>query len=107
MYLTNRLVHPEGSLPDITMMNLNAESEMLDKEEKQVDIYAQQKSHDQDSGDEWEKEDNKGGGEGGGDTEEEEPETEESEEEEETTTGIHHILCFCQSTMDLTLDFFI
>ncbi|XP_040209885.1 piezo-type mechanosensitive ion channel component 2 isoform X2 [Rana temporaria] len=81
-----RLVHPEGSLPDITMMNLNTESEMLDKEEKQVDIYAQQKTHDQDSGDEWEKEDNKGRGEGGGDTEEEEPETEESEEEEETTT---------------------
>lgn len=86
MCLTYRLVHPEGSLPDITMMNLTTESEMLDKEEKQIDIYAQQKAQDQDSGDEWEKGDDKGGG----DTEEEE--TEESEEEEETTTGRPHFI---------------
>ncbi|XP_072008358.1 piezo-type mechanosensitive ion channel component 2 isoform X9 [Engystomops pustulosus] len=75
-----RLVHPEGSLPDITMMNLTTESEMLsEKEEKQLEMYGQQKG--QDSGDEWEKRDDKSGG--GTDNEEEE-EDEESEEEETT-----------------------
>ncbi|XP_069813891.1 piezo-type mechanosensitive ion channel component 2 isoform X8 [Dendropsophus ebraccatus] len=75
-----RLVHPEGSLPDITMMNLTAESEMLEgKEEKQIEVYGQLKCHDQDSGDEWEKGDDKGGG---GTDDEEEGEEEESEEEE-------------------------
>ncbi|XP_072267552.1 piezo-type mechanosensitive ion channel component 2 isoform X1 [Pyxicephalus adspersus] len=81
-----RLVHPEGSLPDITMMNLTTESEMIDKEEKQMEIYAQQKALDHNSEDEWEKRDEKRGREGGGDTDDEEPVTEESEEEEETTT---------------------
>ncbi|XP_072008355.1 piezo-type mechanosensitive ion channel component 2 isoform X6 [Engystomops pustulosus] len=78
--IINRLVHPEGSLPDITMMNLTTESEMLsEKEEKQLEMYGQQKG--QDSGDEWEKRDDKSGG--GTDNEEEE-EDEESEEEETT-----------------------
>nr|DBA24428.1 TPA: hypothetical protein GDO54_012080 [Pyxicephalus adspersus] len=84
--IINRLVHPEGSLPDITMMNLTTESEMIDKEEKQMEIYAQQKALDHNSEDEWEKRDEKRGREGGGDTDDEEPVTEESEEEEETTT---------------------
>ncbi|XP_066435636.1 piezo-type mechanosensitive ion channel component 2 isoform X4 [Eleutherodactylus coqui] len=74
-----RLVHPDGSLPDLTMMNLTTESEMLEeKAEKPMEVYGNQKV--QDSGDEWEKEDDKGGG--GTDDEEEEAEEEESEEEE-------------------------
>ncbi|XP_073535132.1 piezo-type mechanosensitive ion channel component 2 isoform X6 [Phyllobates terribilis] len=79
-----RLVHPEGSLPDITMMNLTTESEMLEeKEEKQLEVYGHQKDHDPDSGDEWEKGDDKGGG--GTDDEEEEEQEEEQSEEEETS----------------------
>ncbi|XP_044149386.1 piezo-type mechanosensitive ion channel component 2 isoform X4 [Bufo gargarizans] len=75
-----RLVHPDGSLPDITMMNLTTESEMLEeKNEKQLEVYGHQKG--QGSGDEWEKGDDKGGG-GTDEDEEEEAEEEESEEEE-------------------------
>ncbi|XP_018123370.1 piezo-type mechanosensitive ion channel component 2 isoform X7 [Xenopus laevis] len=74
-----RLVHPEGSLPDITMMNLTAESEML--EEKRLEIYDGKKTHDQDSDDDWDKGDSKESGHS-----DEEAEDEESEEEEETTT---------------------
>ncbi|KAM9308007.1 piezo-type mechanosensitive ion channel component 2 [Gastrophryne carolinensis] len=84
--IINRLVHPEGSLPDITMMNLTNESEMLNKQEKQIDIYTQQKAHDQDVDREWEKRDEKIDKGGGGDTDEEEAGEDESEEEEETTT---------------------
>ncbi|XP_018123369.1 piezo-type mechanosensitive ion channel component 2 isoform X4 [Xenopus laevis] len=77
--IINRLVHPEGSLPDITMMNLTAESEML--EEKRLEIYDGKKTHDQDSDDDWDKGDSKESGHS-----DEEAEDEESEEEEETTT---------------------
>lgn len=71
------------------MMNLTTESEMLEeKEEKQLEVYGQQKGHDHDSGDEWEKGDDKGGG--GTDDDEEEAEEEESEEEE--TSGIDIII---------------
>ncbi|XP_018079667.1 piezo-type mechanosensitive ion channel component 2 isoform X2 [Xenopus laevis] len=73
-----RLVHPEGSLPDITMMNLTTESEMLD--EKRLEIYDEKKTHDQDSDDEWDKGDSKEP-----DHSDEEAEDEESEEEETTT----------------------
>ncbi|XP_040288144.1 piezo-type mechanosensitive ion channel component 2 isoform X2 [Bufo bufo] len=77
-----RLVHPDGSLPDITMMNLTTESEMLEeKDEKQLEVYGHQKG--QGSGDEWEKGDDKGGG---GTDEEEEEEAEEEESEEEETS---------------------
>ncbi|KAM4028513.1 piezo-type mechanosensitive ion channel component 2 isoform 7-T7 [Anomaloglossus baeobatrachus] len=79
----NELVHPEGSLPDITMMNLNTESEMLEeKEQKHLEVYGNQKDHDQDSGDEWEKGEDKGRGGTDDEEEEEEPEEEQSEEEE-------------------------
>ncbi|XP_075126814.1 piezo-type mechanosensitive ion channel component 2 [Leptodactylus fuscus] len=76
-----RLVHPDGSLPDITMMNLTSESEMLEeKEEKQLEVYGHQKSQDPD---EWEKGEDKGGG--GTDEEDEEEADEEDSEEEETS----------------------
>ncbi|XP_077126303.1 piezo-type mechanosensitive ion channel component 2 isoform X5 [Ranitomeya variabilis] len=79
-----RLVHPEGSLADITMMNLTTEAEMLEeKEEKQLEVYGRQKDQDPDSEDEWEKGDDKGGG--GTDDEEEEEQEEEQSEEEETS----------------------
>ncbi|KAE8598336.1 hypothetical protein XENTR_v10016802 [Xenopus tropicalis] len=74
----NELVHPEGSLPDITMMNLTTESEML--EEKRLEIYDEKKTHDQDSDDEWDKGDSKEPGHS-----DDEAEDEESEEEETTT----------------------
>ncbi|KAM4689740.1 piezo-type mechanosensitive ion channel component 2 [Discoglossus pictus] len=69
----NELVHPDGSLPDITMMNLTAETDM------QLEVYDGEKGHDKDSDEEWEKGDDKERG----DTDEEmEAEEEESEEEE-------------------------
>ncbi|XP_053322004.1 piezo-type mechanosensitive ion channel component 2 [Spea bombifrons] len=78
----NELVHPEGSLADITMMNLTTESEMLaEKQEKQLEVYAGEKDHDQDSDDEW----GKGSDKQKGDTDEEEEGDEEESEEEETT----------------------
>ncbi|KAG9479078.1 hypothetical protein GDO78_012632 [Eleutherodactylus coqui] len=84
-----RLVHPDGSLPDLTMMNLTTESEMLEeKAEKPMEVYGNQKV--QDSGDEWEKEDDKGGG--GTDDEEEEAEEEESEEESESRNKWHLVI---------------
>ncbi|XP_075441496.1 piezo-type mechanosensitive ion channel component 2 isoform X3 [Ascaphus truei] len=73
-----RLAHPEGSLPDITMMNLATDTEIL--EEKQLEVYVREKGGDQDSDDEWDKRDDKGRG----DTDEEE-EVEEEESEEETS----------------------
>ncbi|MEE6464497.1 hypothetical protein FKM82_006279 [Ascaphus truei] len=73
-----RLAHPEGSLPDITIMNLATDTEIL--EEKQLEVYVREKGGDQDSDDEWDKRDDKGRG----DTDEEE-EVEEEESEEETS----------------------
>ncbi|KAG8442206.1 hypothetical protein GDO86_011126 [Hymenochirus boettgeri] len=85
----NELVHPDGSLPDITMMNLTAESEMLD--EKQIEVYEEKTVHDQDSDDEWDKEDTKVKP----DSDEDEAEDEESEEE--TTTD-------CRNKWHLVID---
>ncbi|XP_063779523.1 piezo-type mechanosensitive ion channel component 2 isoform X5 [Pseudophryne corroboree] len=80
-----RLVHPDGSLPDLTMMNLTAEAEMLEeKQEKQLEVYAQQKE--QESADEWQKRDDKGGGYTDDEEEDEKEEGEEEESEEEETS---------------------
>ncbi|KAM4705939.1 piezo-type mechanosensitive ion channel component 2 [Rhinophrynus dorsalis] len=76
----NELVHPDGSLPDLTMMNITNESEML--EEKQLEVYVGEKSHGHDSDDEWGKRNDKGSGDP---DEEEEAEYDQSEEEETTT----------------------
>ncbi|XP_075069388.1 piezo-type mechanosensitive ion channel component 2 [Mixophyes fleayi] len=84
-----RLVHPDGSLPDLTMMNLTTEAEMLEeKQEKQLEVYAQQKGHDQESAEEWQKKDDKGEGysDGDDDDNEEKEEAEEEESEEEETS---------------------
>ncbi|XP_053570887.1 piezo-type mechanosensitive ion channel component 2 [Bombina bombina] len=71
----NELVHPEGSLPDITMMNLTAENGM------KLESYEGEKGLDKDSDEEWEKGDDKGKGDM-----DEEMEAEEYESEEEETT---------------------
>ncbi|XP_063307643.1 piezo-type mechanosensitive ion channel component 2 [Pelobates fuscus] len=87
--IINRLVHPEGSLPDLTMMNLNAEPEMLEeKQEKQLEVYAAEKGHVQDSDDEWSKEYDKGRD----DPDEEEVEEEESEEETADSRNKWHLV---------------
>lgn len=88
LLFTNRLVHQDGSLPDITMMNLTASSE---KEEDKMLKEAGEKRMEEPDG-----EGGKGRAEKGKEEEEEDEEKEDDdvddESEEEETTGKLHSL---------------
>lgn len=81
---TNRLVHQDGSLPDITMMNLTASSE---KEEDKMLKEAGEKRMEEPDGEGGKGRAEKGKEEEEKDDDKEDDDDEDSESEEEETTG--------------------